>query len=340
MSDFMSASNILRALSIALLLILILIIIDSPYGVIIKLVLVIVIAALFYLSFHVENNKQNHDAESILVVVFFISLVGLLLIFSSSQVHIIVDPNAFNETFTFPNDVSGSNCTISIKNLGNNAVELKFVAKGNNILDNNDINVFANQLRNNIKTISDNASTLENSGVDAKSNNSINQNITYIKANIDNLANGQLNPSPIFKNICRAIDNITTTTKTSQENGSKPLSEATITLINDLNRKLASMKSDIANNSAIFISLRSSAQIESEKTEYVSVGIDPSMATANGEYKGAIIIRDCNNKLHKEVPISIKIKGITRGSAESNAKENKSVAFKSVTLNLTGSLGS
>jgi len=335
MSDFMSASNILRALSIALLLILI--IIDSLYGVIIKLVLVIVIAALFYLSFHVENNKQNHDAESILVVVFFISLVGLSLIFSSSQVHIIVDPNAFNETFTFPNDVSGSNCTISIKNLGNNAVELKFVAKGNNIIDNNDINVFANQLRNNIKTISDNASTLENSGVDAKSNNSINENITYIKANIDNLANGQLNPSPIFKNICRAIDNITTT-KTSQENGSKPLSEATITLINDLNRKLASMKSDIANNSAIFISLISSAQIESEKTEYVSVGIDPSMATANGEYKGAIIIRDCNNMLHKEVPISIKIKGITRGSTESKAKENKSVAFKSVTLNLTGSL--
>lgn len=224
----MRQSYILRAFAIALLLLIA--IVDSLSGFYIKLAFALIAATSLGLSFYMGagDNKQNHDAESILVVVFFISLVGLFLVFSSSPTHIIVEPDAINETFTFPNDIDGSNKTISIKNLGSNAVVLNISADGNNIKD----------------------------------------------------------------------------------------------------------------NGAIFISLSSHLQIERERTEYVSVKIDPSLATTNGEYKGAIIIETDDKKLRKEVPISIKIKGITSSSAEPKAKENKSVTFKSVTLNLTGSLAS
>lgn len=335
----MRPSYILRALSIALLLTIV--IIDSLSGLVFKLAMALLAAALLGISFYVGagENKQKHDAELILVFVFFISLVGLFVVFSSSPTHIIIEPNVINETFTFSDGVNGLNKTISLKNLGNNVANLNISANGNNIKDNNDIRLFANQLNSSIKNISDSASTLGESEIDAKSNKSINTNITYIKKNIDNLAKGPSNPSLIFKNICRAIENITTTIN-SVDNGSKPLSEATKTLINNIKEKSVSIKSDIVNNGAIFISLSSHLQIERERTEFVSVEIDPSMASRNGEYKGAIIIEANDKKLRKEVPISIKIKGITSGSAESKAKENKSVTFKSMTLNLTGSLGS
>jgi hypothetical protein len=335
----MRLPGILRAFAVVILLIIA--IVDIIPGFDFKIGAAIVAAGLFYLSFYAsaEDNKKNHDTESILVVVFLITLVGLILLFSSIPTHIIVEPDSINETFAFPNDIGDSNKTISIINLGTNAVKINIRAEGNNIRDNNEILLFADQLRNSIANISNNASALGKSELDTNSNNSINANITHIMENIDSLSKDPSNPSSTFKNMRRAIENITTTIN-SVENGSKPLREETKTLIDNLKSELISMKSDIANNSAIFILLDTPPQIEPERTGYVSMEIDPNMALRNGEYKGAIIIETDDKKLRKEVPISINIKGIASGSTEPKAKENKSVTFKSMTLNLTGSLSS
>jgi hypothetical protein len=261
-------------------------------------------------------------------MIFVISLVISVFFFSSSPIHVIVEPDVINETFTFPSGVNESIKTISIKNVGKDITALNITADGNNIKD---TRLLVDQLNARTRSILADVSNMEaTDDIDKKNATSIRMAVTDLKESINYLGNGVSDLPSIFKNISIYTERMNNTTSSMDNNA---------TIHDDL-KILDSIKSSMVHNGTVLVLLSYSPKIKSGETEFVSVEIDPSMALRNGEYKGAIIIETDDKKLRKEVPISIKIKGITSSSAEPKAKENKSVTFKSVTLNLTGSLAS
>jgi hypothetical protein len=328
----MVSSDCFRALSVFLYLGLIIINYLYDFDVFYSLVVVLFIASFLYLSYCKKDKKDNicleRNAEFHLIMIFVISLVLSVFFFSFSPIHVIVEPEAINETFTFPSGVNESIKTISIKNVGRDITALNITAEGNNIKD---TQLLANQLNARTRSILADVSNMEaTDDIDKINATSIRMAVTDLNENINYLGNGVSNLPSIFKNISIYIGLMNNATSSMDNNA---------TIHDDL-KILDSIKSNMVHNGTVLVLLSQSPKIESGQTEFVSVEIDASMASRNGEYKGAIIIETDDKKLRKEVPISIKIKGATSGSTESKAKEEKSVTFKSVTLNLTGSLGS
>jgi|GEM_PF-4111930 len=328
----MISSDCFRALSVFSYLVLIIINYLYDFNVSYSLIVVLLIASFLYLSYCKGDKKNNicleRNAEFHLIMIFVISLVISVFFFSSSPIHVIVEPDVINETFTFPSGVNESIKTISIKNVGKDITALNITADGNNIKD---TRLLVDQLNARTRSILADVSNMEaTDDIDKKNATSIRMAVTDLKESINYLGNGVSDLPSIFKNISIYTERMNNTTSSMDNNA---------TIHDDL-KILDSIKSSMVHNGTVLVLLSYSPKIKSGETEFVSVEIDPSMALRNGEYKGAIIIETDDKKLRKEVPISIKIKGITSSSAEPKAKENKSVTFKSVTLNLTGSLAS
>lgn len=327
----MISSDCFRALSVFSYLVLIIINYLYDFNVSYSLIVVLLIASFLYLSCCKGDKKNNicleRNAEFHLIMIFVISLVISVFFFSSSPIHVIVEPDAINETFTFPSGVNESIKTISIKNVGKDITALNITADGNNIKD---TRLLVDQLNARTCSILADVSNMEaTDDIDKINATSIRMAVTDLNESINYLGNGVSDLPSIFKNI---------SIYTERMNNARSSMDNNATIHDDL-KVLDSIKSSMVHNGTVLVLLSYSPKIKSGETEFVSVEIDPSMASRNGEYKGAIIIEANDKKLRKEVPISIKIKGITSGSAESKAKENKSVTFKSITLNLTGSLG-
>jgi len=286
------------------------------------------------------------SAKNCLISIFIISLaISVIFVFPSSPTYIIVEPDAINESFEGTGGASDVIKTLSIKNLGDDRIELDIGVMGNRITDTRSL---VSQLSTATHIIYHDVSSIEKiKAIDKNSAKSINTTIVDIQKNIQYLNSSISNLSAIFKNISIDIRNINNDIN-SIENETNLLNETTdshnktsiLNLINDSKVQLASINADITQYGAISVSLSHSPKIKSGETEFVLVEIDPSLATTNGEYNGAIIIEADNKKLHKVVPISFKIKGTTIGSAELKSNDSKSIATNNTTLNLTGSLGS
>lgn len=271
-----------------------------------------------------ESSSMTQGISALAVTA--VSIIYFVAIFSSSPMHFIVQPDSANETFTFPSGISESIKTFSIKNVGADITTLDIVAEGNNI---EDMKSLINQFRNGIEKIKTDLSDMEKTNIiDANNNSTIRTAISNLCANITYLDSDTSNLTSIFKNISVDIEKINNTISSMDKN---------LSIHRDL-ITLDSIKSRIMHDGPIFVSSKYSTQIKSGTTGFVSMKIDPSLAKINGQYKGALIIK-ANDKT-KSIPLSFEIKGITSKSTETKAKENKSVTFKSVTLNLTGSLSS
>lgn len=333
----MSLSNCSRELSVVFFLVLIIINLYS-FDVSSSLVVGLIIAVLLYYSCCMWKNSDictEKDAEFSLIIIFIISLYISVFFFSFSPTHIIVEPDSINETFTCNNGVNKLIKTISIKSLCIDQVRININVEGNKIKD---TRLLVNELRTATDNILDDVASIKN--IKKDSANSIKTNVENIKKNITHLDSGASNLSDIFKNISLDIEYISNNISYIEHETTEGKNITTKDPLKDLMSQIASIKSNISHDGAIFVSLSSNPQIESGEMKFVSAEIDSSLATTNGEYNGALVIEANDKKLYKEIPIAFKIEGAEGNSVGSKSEENKSITSYNITLNVTGSLGS
>jgi len=270
----------------------------------------------------------------IIIIMFFISLsIPANNLLRYSPTYFIFEPDAINKTFTFSSDASESIAAISIKNVGKDIATLHVTSDGNNIKNANSL---VTPLNKNIKYIFSTISELENASDNSKNAAKlIRLSTAHIEENVSYLDNGIFNLTSFFENISMDIKDIDANIRSLDRS---PNNLIVTHIITNLKNEIASIKWNTVNSGAIFISLRQSTKIDSGETGFISVNLYPSFVTTNGQYKGSLIIT-ANDKT-KSIPLSFEVKGITRKSTESKAKENKSVSFKIATINMTGSLSS